>query len=286
MSCRSARMIPTLYIVLLGIALDGQLFSTAVAEEVEGFTEPYRQIELAAGEPGILDEIHVREGSPVAAGDLVAALDTDVLRATWELARERSLAEGALQASQAECEMRRTQWEQLKTLRDRGHATQRELERAETDYRIAEARVMMAREDLRLHQLEMKRIEVQIARRQIRSPIDGVVSEVFREVGEAFVASDPRVATIVQLKKLRARFSASPSVAAKFVPGQSVSLLVTEAQQTVVGEVEMIAPVIDARSGTVQVVVVIDNPDERIRSGARCLLRPSETPTGPKLGGL
>ena len=165
MICRSARMIPSLSIALYWIVLHAQLSSAAAAEEVEGFTEPYRQIELAAGEPGILDEIHVREGSPVAAGDLIAALDTDVLRATWELARERSLAEGALQASQAEREMRQTQWEQLKTLRDRGHATQRELERAETDCRIAEARVMMAREDLRLHKLEMKRIEVQIARR-------------------------------------------------------------------------------------------------------------------------
>ena len=121
---------------------------------------------------------------------------------------------------------------------------------------------------------------------QIRSPIDGVVSEVFREVGEAFVASDPRVATIVQLKKLRARFSASPGLAAKFAPGQTVSLLVTDAQQIVVGEVELIAPVIDARSGTVQVVIVIDNPDERIRSGARCLLRLSEQSTEPKLGGI
>ena len=243
------------------------------AEEVEGFTEPYRQIELAAGEPGILTEIRVQEGSRVAEGDLVAALDTDVLCATLELARERATAEGARQASQAELELRQAQLTQLQTLRDRGHATQRELERAETDFRIAQARVVMAEEELRLHQLEMKRIETQIARRQIRSPIDGVVSEVFKEVGEAFVSNDPRVATIVQLDQLRARFSVSPRTAAGLRPGQKVKLYLPETEQQAVGIVETISPVMDAESGTVQVVVVIDNGEEQLRSGARCLFR-------------
>ena len=254
----------------------------AVAEEVEGFTEPYRQIELAAGEPGILTEVHVQEGSRVAAGDLVAALDTDVLRATLELARERSTAAGALQASQAELELRASQRTQLQTLRDRGHATQRELERAETDYRIAKARVVMAEEELRLHQLEMKRIETQIARRQIRSPIDGVVSEVFKDVGEAFVGNDPRVATIVQLGQLRARFCTSPRAAAGLRPGQTVRLFLPDTEQQAAGVVETVSPVMDAESGTVQVVVAIDNRGEQLRSGARCLLRvaAAEPPKG------
>ncbi len=243
------------------------------AEDVEGFTEPYREIELAAGEPGVLTEVRVQEGSRVAKDELIAALDTDVLQATWELARERSISDGALQATQAELDLRQTQLDQLRTLRDRGHATQRELERADTDLRIAKARMLMAQEELRMHVLEMKRIETQIARRQMRSPIDGVVSEVFKEVGEAFAGNDPRVATIVQLDPLRARFSASPGGAAGLSPGQTVPVFLPDTQQQTDGRVETISPVMDARSGTVQVVVLIDNGGGRVRSGARCVLR-------------
>jgi len=272
MTWRHNRWIPLLVGTVLGTAGWGLIVGPVRGEEVEGFTEPYREIELAAGEPGILTEIHVKEGSRVAAGELVAALDTDVLRATWELARERAESSGALQASQAELRLRQSQWEQLQALRGRGHATQRELERAQTDLQIAQAQVLMAQEELRLHQLEMKRIETQIARRQFRSPIDGVISEVFKEEGEAFVANDPRVVTIVQLEKLRARFSASPAGVSGLTVGQPVSLVLPESNQQIEGIVEIISPVMDAGSGTVQVVVMIDNRREQIRSGARCLL--------------
>ncbi len=272
-------------VIVVSAILSTLNWSPLRAGEAEGFTEPYRQIELAAGEPGILTEIRVQEGSRVAAGDLIASLDTDVLQATWELARERSVSEGALQASQAEYALRQTQWEQLQQLRDRGHATQREFERAETDLQIARARVTMAQEELRLHQLEMKRIEAQIGRRQIRSPIDGIVSEVYKEVGEAFVANDPRVATVVHLQQLRARFAVSPEEAATLTIGQRILLLLPETNQRVEGLVETVAPVVDPRSGTVQAVVVIDNRDEQIRSGARCLLQFPTSESGPESGG-
>ncbi len=36
--------------------------------------------------------------------------------------------------------------------------------------------------------------------------------------------------------------------------------------------VESVAPVMDAKSGTVEVTVAIDNPNEQISSGARCWL--------------
>ena len=275
---KHSRVLPNRLAVLL--VCGTALVVRVRAEDVEGFTEPYREIELAAGEPGVLTEVRVQEGSRVAQDELIAALDTDVLQATWELARERSVSDGALQATQAELDLRQTQLDQLRTLRDRGHATQRELERAETDLRIAKARLLMAQEELRMHVLEMKRIETQIAHRQIRSPIDGVVSEVFKEAGEAFVANDPRVATIVQLDPLRARFSTSPAGAAAVSPGESVSLLLPDTQQQLEGRVETISPVMDARSGTVQVVVLIDNSSGEIRSGARCLLRlPTEVRT-------
>jgi RND family efflux transporter MFP subunit len=227
---------------------------------------------LAAGETGILAQIDVQEGTRVAAGQLVAQLDTVILERTLEIARQRSVSVGALQAANAELNLRRKQLEQLQPLRDRGHATQRELERAETDVQIAAARVAIAEEELMLQRLECKRIEAQIERRQIRSPIAGVVSEVFREVGESFLANDPRVLTIVQIDRLRAKFSVSANQSRQLTRGQKVFLSFPEHGGQAQAVVESIAPVMDAKSGTVQVTVALDNPNGQLVSGMRCLL--------------
>ena len=42
--------------------------------------------------------------------------------------------------------------------------------------------------------------------------------------------------------------------------------------QKVKGTVERIAPIMDAKSGTQEISVLIENPRERLRSGTRCLL--------------
>ncbi len=240
---------------------------------LEGFTEPYQQIELAAGEPGVLTDVRVREGTRVRQGELVGQLDTLILERTLEIARQRARSLGASQAADAERTLRRKHVTQLEQLHRRGHATQQELDRAEADLAIAEARYLMAKEELELQGLECRRIEAQIERRQLRSPIDGVVSEVFREAGEAFLANDPRVLTIVQTNRLRAKFAAHPSLAQRLQPRQSVRLVFPDTQATSEAIVESISPVMDAKSGTVSLTVVVENADERIPSGARCVLQ-------------
>lgn len=245
---------------------------------LEGFTEPYQQIELAAGEPGVLIDVRVREGTSVRQGELVGQLDTLILERTLEIARQRATSLGASQAADAERNLRRKHLAQLEQLHQRGHATQQELDRAETDLAIAEARFLMAKEELDLQRLECRRIEAQIERRQLRSPIDGVVSEVFREAGEAFLANDPRVLTIVQTNRLRAKFSAPPALAQRLKAGQTVQLVFPDTRGSSEAKVESISPVMDAKSGTVSITVEVENAEERIPSGARCVLHlPTES---------
>lgn len=140
-------------------------------------------------EPGIVDQIAVKEGERVTENQLLAKLDTEVLECTLEIARQRSRSLSALQAAEAEHGLRQKFLEQLSQLHDRGHSTQREIDRAEADLKVAEARVAMAKEEVELQHLECRRIEAQIERRTIRSPLNGVVSEVLRS-GASRLLSD------------------------------------------------------------------------------------------------
>ncbi len=249
----------------------------SMADTVEGFTEPFRKVDVSADESGVITSIDVEPGQVVARGDTLFSLDTSILQATLAMAQQRAGASGAVDAARAELTLRRERLEQIKTLRERGHATQREFSRAETDVKIAVARLKLVEEELLLNQLDCKRIEAQIARRRIRSPLDAVVAEVHREVGEANLITEPRIITLVQLHKLRVRFPVTPEHITQLSEDQVVALSLPDVNKKVPGRIQRIAPVLDAKSGTLEVNIVIKNENGKLRSGTRCLLRLKST---------
>ncbi len=251
----------------------------AISAVVEGFAEPFQDIEVATGaESGLITKILVREGDAVRHGQIVATLDTSVLDASFEISRRRAEFDGRLQAAVAEQKMRSRRLEKLYELQRRGHASPAEIDRAEADLAVAEAQVTLAHEDRELSKLECERIQAQIEQRRLRSPIDGVVVEVFHEVGESIVFSDPRMMTLVQLHPLRVKFPVSVKQSQEFAENQKVAIELPEFKATVEGRVQLVAPVLDAKSGTVQITCLIDNQEGKFRSGMRCLLSVSGEP--------
>ena len=244
----------------------------ASAETVEGFSEPYSKVELAVIEPGLLDRVEVTEGDSVRPKQVLAKLNTEVLEKGLAIAEQKAKATGALLAAEAELRLRLGRLEQIKLLRQRGHATEHEYARALADYDIADARLMLAREEKVLSQLEVERIETQIERRIVRSPIDGIVSNIHKRVGESFAPGDTFVMTVVQLSQLKAKFALTPGQAELLSVGNAVRIVFPNRSKQTVGSIDHISPVMDAKSGTIEVSVVIDNTKRHFRSGARCLL--------------
>lgn len=257
--------------VLMAVAFSVQPLFAAT---FEGFAEPYQQIDISGGnEPGVIKEILVREGDNVRKGEVVASLDSDVLEASLKIARHRAQLRGRLDAAAAEYRMRHKRFAKLQQLSAEGHASPSELDRARMDLEIAKAQVELAREERDLASLECERIEAQIEQRRFRSPIDGVVVEIVREVGESTMISDPRLMTLVQLHPLRVKFPVSRRCGAELREGELVQIELPEINDTLDAEIEVISPVLDAKSGTVQVTCVLDNRQGQYRAGMRCLLK-------------
>jgi RND family efflux transporter MFP subunit len=254
----------------------------AQASTIESFTEPYRRIDIAPAEPGIIATIDVREGDRVKPGQQLASLESDVLRISLQIAKTSRDARGRLTAAEAERELRRARLAKLEELRPRGHASGEEVERARTDLAVAEASVLALQEQNRIDELECAKTEALIERRIMRSPIDGLVTRVFREEREFVTGSSPTVLTIVQLHPLRATFSLPTALATKLRAGQEVKLVFPDAGKQAMGKVELISPVTEAESGTVRVKVLLDNSDNRYRCGVRCELElDGNKPTSP-----
>lgn len=240
------------------------------ADNLEGFTEPFRQIDVAFGEAGVIDTIHVSEGDVVKPNQVLAELRKEVLIASLAVAGKLKEARGKLNSAAAELRQKNAYLAKMEKLQ--GHVSPEELAKAVVDKDIAEAQLLAVKEEIEVRELEFQRIQEELDRRRVRSPIEGVVTQIQKDVGEYASPTHPVVMTVVQLNPLMAVFSAAPEVAGTLKAGKSVKVAVGADSANAEAVVHFVSPVLDAQSGTVLLKIQIPNANGKYRSGDKCRL--------------
>ncbi len=260
--------------VTIGFGFIACVFAAALvdASELSAFIEPYRDINVASSEMGTLAYLNVKEGDHVTCGQVLGGLDEDVLRANLEVAQKAKEALGRLVSAEEELAFQTENLQKIRQLIERRHASVEELARTETQQRIAEAQVLAIREELDLKSAEYTRVEAMLLQKQIRSPIDGVVTHIYKDLGEFISASDPVVIKVVKLDALLVEFPVPAKAAREFEAGQTVPLSIGGEQIKSVGVVEFVSPMTDPQSNTVRLKIRIDNSQGQFRSGDSCWL--------------
>ncbi|VAX09912.1 hypothetical protein MNBD_GAMMA26-1452 [hydrothermal vent metagenome] len=244
--------------------------STALCAEHEGFTEPFQTLQLTTVVPGQLASLDVREGDHVKIGQQLAALDTATLEATLAIAKAKKNAQGAVSSATALFKLRQIRVTKLLALQIEGHAREDEIERALADQEVAKANLVIAKEEVTVNRLEYERVKQQIELHYLRSPINGVVVELHKEVAEIVQKSEDPILTLVQLDRLRLTLHLPTPEALSLHQGDIVQPHCPELDATVEGVIELVSPLTNADSGTVRVKILLDNPNDRYRSGVRC----------------
>ena len=246
--------------------------NSAQGAEIEGYTAPIREIHAASDETGIVEEVLVAEGQSVGEGDPLLRLNADVLIALLAIAEQNMNSVGRLDAARAELELRERRHSKLQALQDEGHARQEEVERAAVEEAIARANLVAAEEEHESRRLEYEKIKTQIERRTIVSPVDGIVSEIHKEIGEFVSPTSPEVLNLVQTSKLYANFTLTHQELEGLEKNSTVSLQFLNSGVKRNGTIQFISPVVDAESSLTLVRVLIDNKDGRVQSGERCTM--------------
>lgn len=259
------------------------LASPALAGDIESFIEPYRSIDVAAAESGIIIGLHVKEGQKVEKDQPLAELNQDVLKVSVDIAKAHSEAVSAIRAAEAELKLQTDRHARLIQLRAKDNATEDEVKRALLEKELADARLLAAKEAFEVKRLEHERIRLQLAQRTVRSPLNGYVVNVHRDVGESVGLADPVVMTVVQLDPLLVTFPVPVTQLPGLKADQTLRLKIVGRQEPVEGKVDLISPVISADSQTVKVKIVIPNSDNRIKSGSKCVLLIGNSGQEPKL---
>ncbi|NND99288.1 MAG: efflux RND transporter periplasmic adaptor subunit, partial [Pirellulaceae bacterium] len=209
-------------VLAFAMVLCASFAGTCAAVEIEGFTEPNRSVDVATPEQGIVVAVPVRVGDFVKRNQVIAKLDDKIHVILLESARERKDARGRLLSAQAEVQLRTTRLQKLRELQHNGFGRKEEVERAVTDLDIALAELQSVEEDLADKTLQYQKLDAELRRRVIYSPLDGYVSARLKEPGEFVAPNEPNVVTVVELDPLLAKFSMKRKLARNMAVGQSV----------------------------------------------------------------
>jgi HlyD family secretion protein len=155
-----------------------------------GEIRPAGQVEVGAEITGRIIEILVDFDDEVEEGELLARIDPAPYVAGLEQAQASlQTANARVRAASAERDNTERELNRARELQARGTAPASVVEEHEFDLVAQEARLAQARAEVELAQSRVEQARINLARTEIRSPIDGFVQDRLIEVGQTVSAA-------------------------------------------------------------------------------------------------
>lgn len=223
---------------------------------LDGTVQPFRQAQLTARVPGVLEAIHFQDGMPVRKGQLLFSIERTNYVEQVNLNKAR--------LSQAESE-----FERQRQLAEENATSQASVDTARSNLQQAQA-------NLRLAQLNLDYTEV-------RAPFDGIMSRRAVDVGNLVGATGPSVlGTLMQLSpayvvatvnerealRLRAPQAASRTDQPREIVGVTASAtLQGQSEAADIGVVDFVDHVVNSSTGSVPIRARFENRERRLLPG-------------------
>ena len=214
------------------------------SEESTCLIEPSKDLQIGTPVDGILEQLLVDRGHIVGVGQVLARLNTGV------------------EAAAVETQAARSAFGQRKLERNRELQARQLISAQEADELATEQR---------LADLELRERQERLLLRIIKSPIRGVVVDVYRHVGD--LVRQEKILRLMQLDPLYIETIVPARMFGRFRVGQSYGVVTELGSQRHAAVVQSVDRVIDAASGTFRVRLTLPNPKLDIPPGQRCSLQ-------------
>lgn len=216
--------------------------------------EPVWSADISAKVDGRINTLNIYEGDLVAAGEVVAVLDTNDLQA------QVIQAQGNLMAAQSGYEQAALDYNRYASLAAQGAVSAQMLDNARTQRDSAAGQVKAAQGALHLMQEKLANANVTV-------PRSGVITKRFMQAG-TFVRSGSPIVTVADTSKLLAKATVGESQIASLATGTKVIVQVDALPgQEFEGIVTRISPVATLPARTFTAEVSIDNTGGLLKSG-------------------
>ncbi|MCE5974353.1 efflux RND transporter periplasmic adaptor subunit [Sinirhodobacter sp. WL0062] len=231
---------------------------------------PSQVLQLGSASDGIIEEMFVSRGDRVKAGDMVAQLESEAEKASLTYATERAEDMGPIEIAQSRVELLKAASGRATEMGKRKIMPEAQIEQVQTEYQVAQLELRRAEVDQRLAKLDVERVEAQLRRRAIRSPIDGIVTTRMMGPGE-YVYSQTPVAEVAQVDPLYVEVFLPTTLYPDLAVDQKGSVFPAE---PIGGEysatIVVVDSVFDAASDTFGVRLALPNPEGKLPAGIDC----------------
>ena len=201
---------------------------------------------------GELQDLQVREGDLVQAGQVIARIDPTEYQARLRQAQQQA------QSAKAQVDIAQRSYDNNRSLVDQGFISKTALETSAFTLAASQASFQAAQSGVDVLQ---KALDDAV----MRAPIGGLIAQRLAQNGER-VAIDARVVEIVDLSRLELEASVSPEDAMRVRIGQSAQLAIDGAEQTISARVARVNPSASAANRAVVVYLSV-SPNSQLRQG-------------------
>lgn len=233
--------------------------------------EPSEIIDLGSAVPGLIDKVYAKRSDSIKKGEVVASLDSSVANANAVLSKARAEMTTSISLRKESAAFGSRTSERNHVLFNKAAISAQDIDKLDTENRIAQLQVLQERDNKKIAALTYDRAKAVLDRHLIRSPIDGVVMEGFRSVGE-YIEDDP-VMRIAQIDPLHVEVILPVKYIGRLAPGRRAKITPdVPGYLPQVATVTRVDKVADAASGTFGARLILPNSDHAIAGGLRCNL--------------
>jgi membrane fusion protein (multidrug efflux system) len=251
-----------------------QAFASGITADVSTcLLRPRHLVQLGSPVFGVLAGVFVDRTQVVKEGQVVAKLDTTVEEAQLVLDRSRATNTALIDASKVDMAWNQRELERRMRLAGNMFSKANDIDEEATKVEQDRIAIRKAESDLETAKHEAARSEAQLNLKIIKSPMDGVVTEVKLSPGE-FIYEQTPIMTIAQLDPLMIDLVVPADRYHAVKVGMIGEVHLSQpVEATFPARVDAIDPVIDAASDTFRVRLLLPNPDNTIPAGIRCSVK-------------
>lgn len=238
----------------------------AQAVKYPGTVRGVNEVYIMPKVPARVTAIFVKPGDRVSAGQTLLTLDSSDFEAAIKRGEAAvALAEAGQKANAIQLENARLNYERIQKLFDAGAASQQQLEGAKSACELLETgSADAALEQARAGLLEA---QIQLGHCTITSPINGVLGSINLSLGDTASPTSP-AAAVSDTSRLEIETLVSESEVSYIKTGDTVDVLVKAAgDKPFKGKVDSVSSLPDPMKRQYTVKVVLDNQDNKIKSG-------------------
>jgi membrane fusion protein (multidrug efflux system) len=205
-----------------------------------GSVEANEIVQIVSEVNAVARALPFAEGQVVHRGQVLARLDDDEIGA--EARRADALRDQA-----------KVNHERARQLFEEKAASPQELDDASAALKVAEANAELA--------------HARLNKTRIVSPLEGVIGRRLVSPG-AFLRIGDSITEVASIDQVKIRFAAPERYTAQLRTGSEVEITTTaEPGQIFIGKVNLVNPILDPETRTVQLVAIAPNPGRRLRPG-------------------